>query len=202
VTDRRTVKVFPYRSDAEIARARLAADGIRSVVFVDDEGGLNPGFYSHYGVRLVVAAGDLEDAMTSLAIERLSIGQAAVEAMVRHAQGAFPLEACGLILFEGIRPVFVCPLTNRDASERRFTIAPAEYHGAWQFAEANGWTVGGIFHSHPRSEAVPSGSDVGGGGEPGWVHVIVGPISGNRTALRAFRFDEGVVSELTVAIEE
>jgi hypothetical protein len=30
----------------------------------------------------------------------------------------------------------------------------------------------------------------------------VGPISGNRTALRAFRIDEGVVSELTVAIEE
>lgn len=194
--------MFPYRSDAEIARARLAADGIPSWVFVDDEGGLNPGFYADYGVRLVVSADDLEDAMTSLGIERCSIPRPAVEAMVRHAQGALPLEACGLILFDDNRPVFVCPLTNQDASERRFTIAPVEYHGAWRFAEANGWTIGGVFHSHPRSEAYPSGSDVGGGGDPGWIHVIVGPVSGNRLTLRAFRIVGGVISELTVAIEE
>jgi proteasome lid subunit RPN8/RPN11 len=202
VTDRVTVRVFPYRSDAEIARARLAADGIRSMVFVDDEGGLNPGFYTNYGVRLVVAGADIEDALTSLGIERFSIGRPAVEAIVWHARGAFPIEACGLILFDGVHPVFVCPLTNQDASERRFTIDPSEHHGVWRFAEANGWVVGGIFHSHPRSEAYPSGADVSGGSDPDWVHIIVGPVAGNRTTLRAFRIVEGAVSELTVAIRE
>ncbi|MCL1594924.1 MAG: hypothetical protein M3132_11300, partial [Actinomycetia bacterium] len=68
-----TIQVFPYRSDAEIASARLAADGIRSAVRADDEGGLNPGFFSHYGVRLEVDEGDLEDAYESLGIGRITV---------------------------------------------------------------------------------------------------------------------------------
>ena len=55
-----TVAVYPTRSDAEIVRARLVSDGIEAIVIADDEGGLNPGFYSRYGVRVVVASNDLD----------------------------------------------------------------------------------------------------------------------------------------------
>jgi len=195
-----TVSVFPVRSDAEIASARLAADGIRSIVVADDEGGLNPGFFRTYGVRLVVDAGDVDDACTSLAIERLMIREPLALAIAAHASTSLPNEACGFMLFDGDVPVFVCPLTNVAASDHRFTIDPHEHHGAWLFALSRGWTIGGVFHSHPRTEAFPSPSDISGGADPDWIHVILGPVVRARPALRAFRLAGGAVSELSVSV--
>ena len=54
--------VFEFRHEAEVARALLAAAGIEAVVVADDEGGLNPGFFAHYGVRVLVNVDDLDDA--------------------------------------------------------------------------------------------------------------------------------------------
>ena len=194
-----TLRVYAVRSDAEIARARLAADGIRSRIAVDDEGGLNPGFYRAYGVRLIVAESDVEDALISLGIERIRFRRALVEAIAHHAQWCYPAEACGLVLTDGDRPAFVCALTNVDDSPSRFTIAPHEHHGALRFAEAQGWTVGGVFHSHPRSSAYPSAKDLDGA-DRGWLHVLVGPVVGGRTELRAYRLDDGVATEVRVDI--
>lgn len=196
-----TVQTFAVRSDAEIARARLEADGIPSIVAIDDEGGLNPGFYREYGVRLVVSEEDLDDAFASLGIERMVVPRPVAHAMAQHAVWAFPHEACGLVLFGDDRPVFVCSLTNRDASAHRFTIDPAEHHGAMRFADRNGWTVGGTFHSHPRSEPYPSDRDRSGGGDPDWVHFLIGPVVGSNGALRAFRYDGDLVTEVSVDVQ-
>lgn len=196
-----TVKVFGFRSDAEIAKARLQADGIRSWVFVDDEGGLNPGFFSTYGVRLVVDETDLEDALDSLGIEWIAFPMPIAEAMLRHAHASAPAESCGLLLFDEDGPVFACCLTNAAASPHRFTISPEEHHGVVRFADSRGWTIGGVFHSHPRSEAYPSGSDVSGGGDPRWLHVIVGPLVGGSTELRAFRLADDDITEVIVAVD-
>jgi hypothetical protein len=57
-----TVATFAVRHEAEVARAALASAGIEALVIADDEGGLNPGFFSHYGVRLVVLAADADSA--------------------------------------------------------------------------------------------------------------------------------------------
>ncbi len=53
-----TVASYLSRGDAEIARARLAGEGLDAIVQADDEGGLNPGFFAEYRVRLVVRAAD------------------------------------------------------------------------------------------------------------------------------------------------
>ncbi|NHZ70467.1 MAG: hypothetical protein GWP18_02370 [Proteobacteria bacterium] len=197
-----TIQVFPYRSDAEIASARLAADGIRSAVRADDEGGLNPGFFSHYGVRLEVDEGDLEDAYESLGIGRITVKRIVIETMFAHAVWAYPNEACGLLAMdEGdvVRRVFC--LTNIDDSPSRFTIDPGEHFGCIRHAEDNGWRIGGVFHSHTASESYPSRSDIEGGGDPEWVHFIVGPISGHRPIARAFQFDGSHVSEMSLTVE-
>ncbi|MFQ5554427.1 MAG: hypothetical protein ACE5GC_03515 [Acidimicrobiia bacterium] len=57
-TDLVTIAIFLHRGEAEVARARLADGGVSSLVQQDDEGGLNPGFFRDYGVRLVVAQSD------------------------------------------------------------------------------------------------------------------------------------------------
>ena len=61
-----TVAVYGLRHQAEVARAALESAGISAMVFADDEGGLNPGFFSEYGVRVVVLSSDLADARSVL----------------------------------------------------------------------------------------------------------------------------------------
>ena len=197
-----TVQVYPYRSDADIAVARLGSDGIRAVVHVDNEGGLSPGFFTRFGVRVEVNADDLEDAYESLGIERVTMANAIAEAMFAHAVWSYPNEACGLLAMDvnGEVKMVLC-LTNTDASEHRFTIDPVEHYGCVTFAEKLGWHIGGIFHSHTRSEAYPSDTDVDGGGDPSWLQVIVGPVVGANPVVRAFRFDEGIVNEASVTVE-
>ena len=147
-----TVKTFDVLSDAEIARARLSADGIPSVIQADNGGGLNPGFYRSYGVRIEVDEADLSDALDSLGVERITIPRPVAQAIAVHGEAMAPHEGCGLVLVddEGAVVFAVC-LTNADASPLRFTIDPSEHHGTIRFAERNGWSVGGVFHSHVRS---------------------------------------------------
>ena len=196
-----TVMTYPVRSDAEIARARLEADGIRAAVRADDEGGLNPGFYHEYGVRVVVAPEDVDDALQSLGIERLEVPRPIAEAIYHHAVTSFPEEACGLLAADedGTLTFAVC-LTNTDRSPHRFTIDPSEHHGALRFAESHGWHIAGVFHSHPRAEARPSLADLGGGADPDWLQFILGPVSDRRAELRAYRYEGDRADEVSVTI--
>jgi proteasome lid subunit RPN8/RPN11 len=198
-----TVAVYEVRSDGEIAKARLAADGIEAWVSVDDEGGLNPGFFSKYGVRLVVRAEDLDDAYESLGIERVRVPYQVADAMFKHAGWAYPEEACGLVAVDQSGgPVLTICLTNADHAADRFTIAPEEQFGAIGLSERCGFRIGAVFHSHPCSDAYPSQSDINGGADPEWIHFIVGPVFGPRPLLRAYRIVEGDVAEVHVTVEQ
>lgn len=202
-TNRVTVQVYPIRAEADIAVARLAADGIHAVVHQDDEGGLNPGFFKRYGVRVEVAAEDAEDAFESLGIGRVFVPGDVATAMFRHAGWAHPHEACGLIAVDGAgKPAFAFCLTNVDESEQRFTIEPVEHYGAMRLAEAMGLRIGGVFHSHVRSEAVPSPTDVENAGDPDWLHFIIGPVVDARPLLRGFRIVGGAVTEVSVSVDQ
>ena len=196
-----TVKTFDVLSEAEIARARLAADGVASVIQADNEGGLNPGFYRSYGVRLEVDEVDLDDALDSLGVERIVIPRPVARAIAVHAEAMSPDEGCGLLLMDaGGSVTFAACLTNAEASPLRFTIDPGEHYGAIRFAERNGWHVGGVFHSHVRAAPYPSAADLAGGGDPDWLHVIIGPVFGRDPALRAYRYVDGRVVEASVTV--
>jgi proteasome lid subunit RPN8/RPN11 len=201
VSSEETVVVYDIRSDGEIAKARLAADGIVARLSVDDEGGLNPGFFSRYGVRLIVRREDLYDAYESLGIEHVFVPSQVADAMFKHAGWAYPEEACGLVAFDdGGTPILTMCLSNADHAGDRFTISPGEHFGANRLSERCGYSIGAVFHSHPRSEAYPSDSDVDGGADPEWLHFIVGPVAGARPLLAAYRITDGEVAEVKVTI--
>jgi [CysO sulfur-carrier protein]-S-L-cysteine hydrolase len=203
VTGEATVAVYEVRSDGEIAKARLAADGIDARLAVDDEGGLNPGFFARYGVRLVVRSEDLDDAYESLGIEHVLVPFQIADAIFKHAGWAFPEESCGFVVIDetGCLVLAIC-LTNAAHAEDRFTITPDEQFGVIRHAESKGHSIGAVFHSHPRSEAYPSEIDIRSGGDPAWLHFIVGPVHGARPLLRAFRFEDGNVIEVKVTVEQ
>ena len=185
-----TVAVYTIRSDAEIVRARLVSEGIEAIVIADNEGGLNPGFYSRYGVRVVVAASDLAAAHAALDLDVVIIPREATVEMIDHARACAPNEACGLVAGLDGEVTRVYALSNMDGAPDRFTLDPAEHFAAVQDAEANGWAIAGAFHSHPSSAPVPSASDLDGGSDPGWVNLIVGVEDGGIT-VRAYRYGDG-----------
>jgi proteasome lid subunit RPN8/RPN11 len=201
VTDLQAARVYLTRGDAEVARARLVGEGIDAVVIADNEGGLNPGFYAHYGVRVVVRSEDLDRALSALGddVPSVRVHPEMAEAIVQHGRFAAPDEACGLFAVDDagdLRMVYC--LTNVDRSALRFTVAPHEHYHAWKHAERNGWRIGGVFHSHTESAAEPSEADVTGALDPSWVYMIVGPMSAPEPQVRAYRIVHGEVEEMTI----
>jgi proteasome lid subunit RPN8/RPN11 len=82
-------------------------------------------------------------------------------------------------------------LTNAAESATTFRVDPIEHFRAQQHAERNGWVIAGAFHSHPRSEAAPSATDVAGALDPEWVYVIAGPVDTDEVPVNVFRIIDG-----------
>ena len=206
-----TVATYQLRHEAEIARAALQSAGIDAMVFADNEGGLNPGFFADYGVRLVVRTSDLGDARKLLADvgreepmgRSVEVQAEQLEAMVAHATFCLPNEACGLVAAEpgGALTMVYC-LTNVDASPYRFTVDPTEHFRAWRHAERHGWDLAGSFHSHPASPAVPSQTDIAGALDPSWVYFVVSLALAAGPDVRAYRIDDGGVSERAIRVPD
>jgi len=126
----------------------------------------------------------------------MEIPAGARAAMIDHARACLPEEACGLLAFDaagGLREVY--PLENVDHSSTAFTVDPEGHYRSLEAAEAQGWHIGGAFHSHPNSPAAPSRTDVAGALEPGWLHVIVGNAAGDSPHLRGWWISGGTVTE-------
>lgn len=123
------------------------------------------------------------------------------EAIVAHGRFCLPDEACGLLASDRLgRLRFVYCLSNVDPSPARFTVDPVEHFRALAHAERYGWELSGVFHSHVSSAAYPSPTDVAMAEEPGWLHVLVGPMSGRRPSVRGYRIRGGGVSEEPLTI--
>ena len=188
-----TVASFDHRGEAEIAAAQLHSGGIPALVQADDEGGLNPGFFAEYHVRVVVRKED-EAAARDL-IGGGTLPGEMVSAMIAHARFCAPEESCGLLAADrdGRWRMVYC-LTNRESSPYRFTVDPNEHYRAMRHAERNGWEIAGVFHSHPKSAPLPSAADIAGALDPDWLYVIVGLQRPDVPEVRSFRIRDGVVA--------
>lgn len=192
---------YLFRGDAEIARAALDSAGIAAIVKAEDEGGLNPGFYSEFRVALLVNESDARDARQVLGLDQPMVIPGQVrDAMLAHANWALPNEACGLLAGTATEVALVFCLSNRLASPTRYTIDPREHFGAARLSENWGLSILGAWHSHPNGDAAISQTDVAEspGGE--WLTVIVGNYAKPGEVVRAYRTEAGSAVELEVVI--
>ncbi len=118
--------------------------------------------------------------------------------MIGAAYDGYPLEACGLLVGEGMRVHRFVACTNEAASARVYTVAGKELLRAERDAEADGLEIIGVFHSHTHSEPYPSPTDVAQAPDPTWLYVIV---SLKRAApeARCYRLIDGAISEVPIA---
>ena len=82
----------------------------------------------------------------------------------QHANEENPCEACAILLGntdeETWQTTEIFLAENIDQSEINFTISNEQLLEGYKRAEEKGLDIVGIFHSHPKSEASPSDTDV------------------------------------------
>ena len=114
--------------------------------------------------------------------------------IVDHCLAEAPNEGCGLIAVSDGAVVKVYKTANLDASPSGFTVPPEEHYQALRDAEAHGWEIGGVFHSHPDGTARPSMVDIMGALDPYWLYLVIG--LAREPELRAWRILDGDISEV------
>src|SRR3954449_6202185 len=80
--------------------------------------------------------------------------------IVAHARAEAPNECCGMIASRDGEAVAVHRATNTAASPLRYIMDGAEQHRIQTSIEDDGLDLGAIYHSHTRSDPIPSQTDV------------------------------------------
>jgi proteasome lid subunit RPN8/RPN11 len=138
----------------------------------------------------------------------IRLGAGLYEEIVRHAEGEYPRECCGLLvgrIEDGGRTRVVevtYPVVNTFEDEgehyHRMAISPLDYARAERMHAARGLGVVGNYHSHPDHTAVPSRFDLENLAPwPTMSYIVVSVLKGNAADVRSWelapdrsRFDE------------
>jgi proteasome lid subunit RPN8/RPN11 len=90
----------------------------------------------------------------------VKISQALIDEMVAHAREDLPDECCGMIGGRDGVATGVVRVENAAHSPLRYEMDPQGQYDALKEIEAAGDELIGIYHSHTRSAAYPSQTDV------------------------------------------
>jgi proteasome lid subunit RPN8/RPN11 len=131
----------------------------------------------------------------------MKISEEHVEEIVRHAREEMPNECCGIIATDDGAAVKVFRATNAEASPVRYSLDPKEQLEITNEIEQSGWELGAIYHSHTRSKAYPSQTDVNLAFYPDALYLIVSLEDPAAPDLRAFRIVDERIDEAELDIE-
>ena len=125
----------------------------------------------------------------------LTLPQAFIDEMIAHALEDAPNECCGIIAGQDGRAVKLFRAQNSEASPYRYNVDPKELFRIHRECDENGWEFIVIYHSHTASEAYPSATDVRLAFWPETYYVLVSLMDRANPVVRAFRIEDGRVSE-------
>jgi proteasome lid subunit RPN8/RPN11 len=90
----------------------------------------------------------------------MRISQSLVDEMVAHAREDLPNECCGMVGGRDGEATEVVRVVNAAATPLRYEMDPQGQYNALKQIEDNGGELLAIYHSHTRSAAYPSQTDV------------------------------------------
>jgi [CysO sulfur-carrier protein]-S-L-cysteine hydrolase len=90
----------------------------------------------------------------------MKISQALIDEMVAHAREDLPNECCGMLGGRDGEATSVVRVKNAASSPLRYEMDPQGQFDALKEIEDGGAELVGIYHSHTRSAAYPSQTDV------------------------------------------
>jgi proteasome lid subunit RPN8/RPN11 len=125
-----------------------------------------------------------------------------LDQIVAQARDEAPNECCGIIGTRDGAAVTVFPVRNAAGSPLRYEMDPKDQLRVFEALDDADLDVGAIYHSHTRSDPLPSQTDINLAFYPEAVYVILGVKDADHDDVRAWRIVDGKVSETTLEVEE
>jgi Predicted metal-dependent protease of the PAD1/JAB1 superfamily len=121
----------------------------------------------------------------------MQIRAAVLDAVIDHARQDAPLECCGLLLGTG-ELIDECVRTrNVRESETTYLIDPSEHFATVRRARREGRAILGAYHSHLKSPAVPSPTDLTEAHYTELLYLIVSLADAGAPDVRGYRLAAG-----------
>ncbi len=122
--------------------------------------------------------------------------------LVDHAVADLPNECCGMIAGRGGTATRVLRATNSQGSPFMYVMDPREQMRIMDAIDDSGDDLLAIYHSHTRSAAYPSRTDVELAFYPDTLYLIVSIADRNAPEIRAFRLSKGAPEGEQIAEEK
>jgi proteasome lid subunit RPN8/RPN11 len=130
----------------------------------------------------------------------MQISRAIYDEMVAHARTEAPNECCGMVGGRDGSASTFYPARNRFSSPMRFEIDSRDQIRINNQIDDAGEALLAIYHSHPKTEAKPSQTDVNlASWWPGVIWVIAS-LADSEPVLRAFEIDGSRVEEVELVV--
>jgi [CysO sulfur-carrier protein]-S-L-cysteine hydrolase len=127
----------------------------------------------------------------------MKISQQLIDEMVAHAREDLPNECCGMIGGRHGEATRVVRVENAAASPLRYEMDPQGQYDALKAIEAAGEDLVAIYHSHTRSAAYPSQTDVNEAVMwPEQVYVIVSLENAEAPDVKAYSLKEMTIADV------
>ncbi len=127
----------------------------------------------------------------------IRITQSVRLAIEEHALKSRPAECCGLLSGRDSVITEIHPLRNdADKPETRYFATPEELFAAMRRIRESGQALLGVYHSHPRTAAYPSASDVEMAFYPEAFYFIISLEP--RVELRAFKIEDARIEDVEI----
>lgn len=130
----------------------------------------------------------------------MKISKKLVDEIVSHARADVPNECCGMIGGKDGVATTVYRARNAEASPFRYGIDGQEQLDLMNSMREAGEDLVGIYHSHTKSAAYPSETDVNLAGWPEAVYLIVSLADPEAPDLKGFWIREGKISDAELVV--
>jgi [CysO sulfur-carrier protein]-S-L-cysteine hydrolase len=134
----------------------------------------------------------------------MRIARSMLDEIVAQARDEAPNECCGIVGARDDRAVALYKARNARASPLAYDIDGRDLLRIYDEIDANEQQVGIIYHSHTRSDPLPSQTDINLASPflPDAVYLIVGVKDPERDDLRSWHIRDGKVTEASLEVEE
>jgi proteasome lid subunit RPN8/RPN11 len=129
----------------------------------------------------------------------MRISRELLDDVIAHAREDAPNECVGMIASRDGEAVAVHRARNAAASPLRYEIDGMEQYKIQNAIEEAGLDLGAIYHSHTRSDPLPSQTDINLAFYPEALYVIVG-LKADEPDVRAWTIVDGTVTEAALEV--
>ena len=131
----------------------------------------------------------------------MKISQALIDEMIAHAREDLPNECCGMVRGRDGEATEVIRVENAAASPLRYEMDPQGQFNALKSVEDGGGELLGIYHSHTKSAAYPSQTDVNQAvAWPEQVYFIVSLANEEAPEVKAYLLDDLKIADVALDV--